>query len=55
MLSAMVASTGADGMCTTPSAASPRVRLWATVKAVMVRHSLRQLGVSRISPSTKAR
>ncbi len=36
MLSAMIASTGAEGTCTKPSVAAPSVMLCATVNAVTV-------------------
>ena len=55
MLRAIAASTGDWGTRTTPSAASASVKLWATVNAVTVRHSLLQTGVSNSRPSTNAR
>ena len=55
MLSAMTASTGADGTCTKPSVASASVMLCATVNAVIVLTSSHVPRVMSTSASTNSR
>ena len=55
MLSAIVASTGADGTCTTPSVASASVMLCATVNAVIVFTSKPTPRTMSTSARTKSR
>ncbi len=55
MLSAITASTGGPGTCTTPRVASASVIECASVNAVMVMRSTRRLRTIRISASTKSR
>ena len=55
MLSAIAASTGGPGTCTTPSVASASVIECATVKAVTVMTSIRRFGTMRMSASTNSR
>ena len=55
MDSAIDASTGGEGTCTTPSTVSARLTLWASVKAVMVARSCRPRRTSSVSATTKSR
>ena len=55
MLSAMAASTGGSGTCTTPSVASARVIECASVKAVTVVISTRRFGTMRMSARTNSK
>ena len=55
MESAIDASTGGEGTRTSPSTVSARLRLWATVNAVMVASSCRPRRTSSASATTKSR
>jgi hypothetical protein len=51
----MIASTGADGTCTKPSVAAPRVMLCATVNAVTVATSRPTPFTSNSSANTNSK
>ena len=55
MLSAMTASTGGCATCIHPSVAAARVKLCATVNAVMVFTNIHLFRTSRISAKTNNR
>ena len=55
MLAAMATSIGACGTVTQPRIAADNVRLWASVKALMVTSSDRPSGTSSNRPSTNSK